>query len=411
MSKKDILNEIIEYEGESVYVDFKKEYYHKEDKLEKIKDVISMANAHTNEESRYIIFGVKILENDNKEFKSVVLDDPANIEELIQSNVEPDINLKLYIHKYKEFNLGILEIYNCNNRPYIVKKDSSRVKSGTILIRSGTTTRPILRSDLDRIYKEKKNLFKPKNIKFGFNPQESKLLNVLKIETNFEKLPSTESKKHYEDKLELLQQYLTKEDNLEEPESLKKAIITSSFFGEFQKEKIRTGYGQFNFPVYRSEIELKEKIKNIKEDYFEQDMYYIQENIAQELNFYIFNSGTEYLNDVLIELVIPKKIGHLFSERVHEPQSSISNIGMNVPTYYTGYNVYPEVSIEDSNYIVRESFGKLRHQTGEEVFSEPLKIVYKKSSIEQSISIKCTIHAKELEYPIQETLKIEISEK
>ena len=86
------LDDIIHYELESTYVDFKREEYRKEKHAALIKDIVSMANANYTG-SRYIIIGVD-LSNGERRFVGVSgpLVDAAIYQNLLHEKVEPEIN-------------------------------------------------------------------------------------------------------------------------------------------------------------------------------------------------------------------------------------------------------------------------------------------------------------------------------
>lgn len=85
---------LIEKQKESEFVDFKQEFYHKEATQDLIKDVISFANAESNEE-KYIIFGVA----DTYELLDIAYEKIRDISELNQvfkEYCEPFINVEFY---------------------------------------------------------------------------------------------------------------------------------------------------------------------------------------------------------------------------------------------------------------------------------------------------------------------------
>ncbi|QYR21135.1 hypothetical protein KZ483_26075 [Paenibacillus sp. sptzw28] len=63
------IQEIIEYENESTYVDFKKFQYHNNEDF--LKDIMSMSNADIDINKRYIIIGIKHLPDGRKEFDPI----------------------------------------------------------------------------------------------------------------------------------------------------------------------------------------------------------------------------------------------------------------------------------------------------------------------------------------------------
>ena len=58
MNFEEEVKELIDCHGECDYLDFKEEDYHKDNKVELVKDLIALANSHSTR-NKYIIIGVK----------------------------------------------------------------------------------------------------------------------------------------------------------------------------------------------------------------------------------------------------------------------------------------------------------------------------------------------------------------
>src|SRR5699024_389008 len=263
-------------ELENTRLDFKREIYHKEKNSELIKDVMAMANAHV-EDTKYIIFGVKLLEDGSRSFHSVQnIPDQAEIEQLIHNNIEPTIELSFYPHKFKDHQLAILEIQGFNDRPYISKKDYRGIKAGDSVIRKGSTTIPLNRDDLDKIYSYSSNTVNPHKIEVGFDKNLETVLEVNAKRYNTEDLPSSKEKKFYEEKLGILKEHIQEEDRKNKTNPLSNVNIERIVnFGRMFSEngvhdkKIYIGTDNFGMPIRLSEEELKGRIANVTETYFE----------------------------------------------------------------------------------------------------------------------------------------------
>jgi hypothetical protein len=154
------INEIILYNTESHNLDFKKEQYpvasnhHKKHEL--LKDIIAMAN-HPSDEDKYIIIGVS--ENGStKEFHSITnFIDEASYRQYINSYIEPEISFEYKPILYQGHQLAFFRIYGNKNRPCLFKKniDFGQIKAGDGFIRTGTSTKKIVRSDLETIYESR----------------------------------------------------------------------------------------------------------------------------------------------------------------------------------------------------------------------------------------------------------------
>lgn len=152
---------LIEKQKESEFVDFKQEFYHKEATQDLIKDVISFANAQSNEE-KYIIFGV----SDTYNLFDIAYEKIRDISELnqvIKEYCEPFINVEFYRFIYEEKKLLALIIAKNVDRPYLIKKDYQKngtvmLRAGDIYIRHGATNFKANRADLDFIYANREKI-------------------------------------------------------------------------------------------------------------------------------------------------------------------------------------------------------------------------------------------------------------
>lgn len=409
------LDYLIESEMENTGLDFKREYYHKSENHELIKDVMAMANAHL-EDTKYIIFGVKLSDNERSYSSITSLPDQSDIEELIHNNIEPSIDISFYPYEYQNYKLAILEIEGYVDRPYISKKNYRKIKAGETVIRKGSTTSYLTRDDFDKIYNLKNNRITSHKIKIGFGEEISPKTEVKIIETGNIVLPSHKQKKNYEEKLKILREK-DKSNNREseKPKSLEAQILSGIdvegilSIGKMYQEnaihegKINIGRNYMGSPIWLSEKELEERISNVGKTYLDEDLYFLQENIGQDLNPYILNEDEKYLEDAYIDISIPSEVGFLFDNHYFEPNDN--------PLTNTNYSMYqyPNVEKESKIYRVREYIGTVRHKFKEKLFINPLKIVYNPESIDKTFILSYELHAENLTDPIKGSLEIKVT--
>ena len=135
-------------------LDFKATMYKPADYEALIKDMMAMANSN-HEGNKFIITGVKDKPDGERDIWGVSpedLQDQANFQQLILNNIEPEIKFKFYPMDYEGKKLGIFELFENNNRPYMLKKDYKNLKSGFCLIRKGSLQLPATRKDFDDFY-------------------------------------------------------------------------------------------------------------------------------------------------------------------------------------------------------------------------------------------------------------------
>lgn len=163
------LLDIIRYENESTYVDFKRsEYQNKEDFL---KDIMAMANANTDVNKRYIIIGVKHSTSGSREYFSIPRNefkDDAEYQDLVRMNIEPEIKFVYKPVEFGEHLLGVFEITDCEQRPYVMKKTQGRLEQGVCYIRRGSQQARVIRADLEIIYEERFKKQRERDIKNSY---------------------------------------------------------------------------------------------------------------------------------------------------------------------------------------------------------------------------------------------------
>lgn len=389
------LDELIEYESENTSLDFKAEEYGKNN-FELIKDVMSMANAHTNRK-KYIIVGVKDNPNEDREIIGLkTISDQAILENIIQENIEPIIHFKYYKYEFKGKMLGIIEIGDNRNRPYMMKKDNASLKKGDSWIRKGSRQSRVVREDIDKMIQERLSYIDIKEIKIGIGNNFEKEQYIKIPVINLDEKPSNIEKNRLEELLEKLRSY-DKEDKKRE-----KLFLVNKNFGEYlnDSKKIRVGTNFLGQSVYYDEKKILEKIKNVTTEFYDEDYYYLLEENSLKLNFSIYNGTNIFLEDVKIEFKIPKDVFFVAESIPEKP--NYDSFGMKLPSSFV--MGYPNVEEENNYYIVTEYFDNIRHKDLTMIFSEDLRCCKIREYKGNKINIKYKISAKNLETPIEDIL-------
>lgn len=398
------LDDIIEYDEESTNLDFKKEEYNKKDYVSLIKDISSMANA-LNSEIKRIVVGIKHKPGEDKEVIGVEkLTDQATLENIIQENIEPNINFKYFPYKFKDVTLGIIEIYDNYDKPYMMKKDYQALKKGDMWIRKGSRQSRVIREDLNKMFDLRKKFVFDNKVIIGFGKELKNDMFISKANISRETFPSSVRKRELEDLIKRIDDryIINAKENDEEPSALGKLM---NLFGEFRDsdKSIRTGYDSLtNFPIYQNKEEILNSIEKIEDTYYDKDCYYLYEESSTKFNCQIYNDGTEFLEDVKIELFFDSNT-FIIAEKIFEKPSAINLFRTEVKTLQ--YN-YPDIN-KDGNYIVAEYYhDQIRHKTLTNVFDEDLRILIRPNVDINDTEVKYKIGAKNLAHHIEGTLKI-----
>lgn len=389
------LEEIIEFENENTELDFKAIQYQKIKFEDLLKDLISMANAKTNNE-RYIILGVKLNANGTRAILGIENDliDEATYQQLVNNNIEPELHFEYFQYEFLNKKIGVFKIYDCLNPPYMMKKDFGKLKIGESFIRKGSHQTRLTRKDIDYFIEKKmsENYFNGK-IETYFEDRNQKFIK-LKILTDGE-YPSGKAIKKIQ---KILQE---KKKKLEDTNGM---LI--NFFDQDFPMIGGTPYKN------RSIKTLEENLKNIEETYREDDLHYLFEVKSHKLNFSILNNDVEYLEDASIEIKIQKE-GLYIAEKIFSKPDNSNNIYL---TNYTPTNAswesihYPKVSETENEYVIFQNIGDLKHQIEQKALSVDLRIVLNPKIANQERIFKIKIFGKNLKNPIENELIIKIIE-
>ncbi|WP_214848766.1 ATP-binding protein [Exiguobacterium sp. s193] len=390
----DNIERLIRYEREGSKLDFKQEQYHRMKYPELIKDIMSMANVPS-EGKRYIVIGVKDHLDGTKEFFSIPSEeivDQATFQQIIRENIEPTIDFSYYPFEFDGNLLGVIEIDNCINAPYMMKKDYGNLKKGDCFIRNGSQQSRMIRRDYDEIERFKLDNFLGDKIEIGFDKDFDSRLRIEGVRNA--KFPSEEVKAEIES-------ILSKRTNPESTTRNKTFGGISSGFPNI--------YSPFrNIPYEeRSTEDLKKYLENIEEKYLQHDWYYMGEEKAEKINLTVVNRGNKYLEDVLIMLEIPIDSGDVMEELIDKPKpNEVISIAAN--PFNSAKLYYPHVEKKSDVYTVQQNIGSLKHQLPMEVFNEDLRVFFGENVIGKSFKWSYTIYAKNLSNPINGELIIDI---
>lgn len=386
-----ILEELILYENENTTLDFKKEEYRKENYSSFLKDVISLTNAHTNED-RYIIIGLKPKSKEDRGFFGVKgeLTDSATFQQLVYENIEPEINLEYFPYEFEKYQFGIIKITECNNQPYLMKKDFGNGKNkllrGDGYIRKGSHQTKLVRKDFDRYVSEKINeKYFSGDIKISFiNNKNHNTLNLKKID--LEKITSEVKKKKI---INILK------DKKEKAKTQEGSILSGFDLGSIQMPGVTTPYEK------RSISTLEENLMSVEETYAKHDYYDFYEKYSQKCNILIENNGHKYIEDASIIVKIPALDGLFIAPKIYsDPRNGF--------THNTSNLHYPNVSEEKEHFVIRAPIGNIKHQMEQKAFVVDFRIVSKSELQINTLKITCELYAKNIKTAFQEIINVKV---
>jgi len=409
----------IRYEGESTTLDFKKAYYAAQRRAELISDVMAMANADTRDD-RFIVFGVKHTPDGSKTFHSLEsIPDPAEIEQLLLENIEPAVQVEFSPLDYEGHDLAYLRIYNCNDKPYLMRKDFSPLTKGTGKIRKGTTTLPLLRADLDRIYEDKvqsQDLRQFLSIQWDCDPPSKEItvrrskndhlpskVEAAKIQSHIDRLLRIESDKKLPRSgatANLAIQGMMS-DWIEQTEQIAALGRSLSSLGPYGSGKPQDRYKGLSLD------ELIARLERVAQDLREEDVFYLFMEQGFALNLQILNEGPQYLDDAVLILTLPNDPRlKVASKAPKKPSRSSSPFDFNLQNLTPDLKVYPSVETTEEEITVQAHLKQLQNGVPREAFQKPLRIVLHPEANPEPIPVRLKLVARGLQSPFEDLLFI-----
>jgi hypothetical protein len=124
-------------------IDFKRDQYSLSNehlKSEFVKDILCIANASG--EDGYILLGIKSEKGKPKEITGISHHhDGSDLEQLVNSTIEPPIHFEYYPHHYKMAECALIHIPSSSSRPHWPKKDFGVLKKHVFYTRRGPGNR------------------------------------------------------------------------------------------------------------------------------------------------------------------------------------------------------------------------------------------------------------------------------
>ena len=409
------LIDLIHYENEKTGLDFKAVIY-KADKFDDLlKDIMAMANAAL-EEDRYIVVGIKHHPSSERVILGVeeFMDD-ATYYQLVHSNIEPDIHFEYFHVEVADKKVGVFRIFNCDNQPYLMKKDTKNLRRGDGFIRKGTSQMRLMRSDLDKIFAQRQSADEFTG----------------KIDTVFESdgkpcttlQPWAELVPPSEEAAIRIRAIIADKEAIEAARAarisaqqsnypgLSKSILDSFAFSSNLAKGLQLGPGMSLKYEDRDVSTLKANLAKVRETYEERDLHYLYEQRAHKINILITNTADRYIEDCSVEIRIKRSFDFVVATTVYEKYQGSSGGYLSMPiarpASYARLH-YPKVKADAEWYTVSGHPGDLKHQLSTAALGVPIRVLLPPDSAGNKLELVLTIFGKNLPKPYVKTLLIDI---
>jgi len=411
----DLLDQI-RYEGENTGFDFKATAYKRDSSEDLLKDIMAMANADLDRD-RFIVVGVKHHPNGNRDILGVddFVDD-ASYYQLVHSNIEPDIHFEYSYLAIDDKTVGVFRIFNCDNPPYMLKKDGKTLRKGDSYIRKGTSQMKLMRADIDRIFAKRQmvpNLAAKLEAVFEVDGQPSNRMTP-EMDTG---LPSASAARRI--RWAIADKELTEEQR----EAKRQALLDKTknpahkMFNFLDKHpalkmmnRMTASASGLSMPYEERDLDtLREDLESVQKTYQEADLYYLHEERARKINILVSNHGEQYIEDCSVEICIKKAFGLMVAPTIYRKPKNRSQF-MSIVALGPDYEAldYPKVTETEDSYLIKAHMGDLRHNLITPVLKVPARLTLPVNTAGQQIEVKLTLFGKNLPKPYVKSLLVEV---
>ena len=294
-----------------------------------LRDVLAMANAAV-DGPRYIITGAEVDEQGQKKLFGVTLDDfsgKPSYQSLVTEFIEPPIRVRYQPISLNRKQVGVFEIANCQDKPYMMRIDQSeKLRRGDAYIRTRNISVKMGRQQLQTMFEKKfRDSVSADRIEIGF-PGEiiHKDLSVTTIDLS--QLPSTVAG--------------AKLDQLMEVRSSKRNKGATSGLARLTHARL---FGSDDPYQERSESTLIKEMAQLKCRHRYDDECFLYEKNARKLQLVVYNQGDEAIEDASLSLVIPTHNAFFVANKLPKLQ----HMGKYADRSSTELADYPTVNLQD----------------------------------------------------------------
>ena len=375
------IEDLIQYHQECEFLDFKQEEYKSIKKHELIKDVLAFANAD-HEGDKFIIIGIKKVQNIVTVFEIENADDAGIIQQIITDNIKPHLNVSYTDYPYLGKNILILTIHNPSNKPYATKKVVN-LPSGKLFLKEDAMKIRVGSINIDMRLEDLKRIMSTENSK-------NKFINKISLTFKETKTSTITLNTNAGIILPSQREIVKRQKEIREIED---SLITPKY------QSTSTIHFNQNTRLMKNNkiIEINNAISRIPSIYANQDHNYKVEGTSHKLQLIIFNDADESLKNATLIIKASIDEGLYLSPRRLEIREGSFQI------------MDDNFTIVKDNQILNYKIEKIKHKfPDQEVFQDPLRLYFEPHLKGKIVILNCSLYADNLSEPIDMPLIINV---
>lgn len=375
------LGKIVRSATPSTGVQFRPSEYGSAGARDFLRDIIAMANAPV-EGQRYIIVGAEIDAKGRKLLREVDREDftgNPSYQALANEFIEPPVRIKYQPVMVDGKRIGVYEIGDCQDRPYMMRVDHSEtLRRGDAYTRANDRAVKMGRRQLQSLFEQKfRESVSDASIEIGF-PGEIIHKDRKIAVCDLAQLPSAVA--------------TAKLKQLIDIKSGMKSSGSTTMVARLTHARL---FGTDSPYEDRSPDELAAEMRQIRQRYRSQDEHYLFEQHSQELQFVIYNQGDEIIRDASLSLLMPNHAAFYVASQLPK----ILQDDHFVDRTPAEQAEYPSVALSDDNVQVSSKLGDIESGELMEIFTAPLRVCVGTDLSGRRFGVQYSLFAKNLRAP------------
>lgn len=353
-----------------------------------LRDALAMANASV-DGPRYIFVGAAIDSHGQKRIQAVSEKDfngKPDYTALARDFIEPPLEIRHESVLIDGKQVGVFEISNCYDRPYMMRIDySETLRRGDAYMRTKDAAVKMGRRQLQSLFEKRfRDTLSETNIDVGF-PGEIIHKQLTLPPCDMSQLPSAVAA----GKLEQLVKVHMNSSNSGSTTVMARLVHARLF-------------GSDDPYIGRTPAELIAEIEEIGENYRDADLHFLFESQAQKLQLVVCNQGSEPIVDASIALVLPKDDDLFIAD--HLPKTPRD--GRFIKRAGAKVTAYPAVSIHKKAIHITKKIGDLPVEEPVKAFESPVRLCVGPGLVGRRFGIRYALHGQNLSAPATGMLRL-----
>ena len=372
-------------------IQFRSRAYGKEGLRAFLRDVLALANASV-DGNRYIVVGVDFDAKGRKRTHAIDSQDfsgKPSYQSLANEFIEPPIRIRYKPVSFDGTRVGVFEIGDCQDRPYMMRVDfSEKLRRGDAYKRVKTAAVKMGRRQLMELFERKfRDSVSAGDIEVGF-PGEiiHKTLNL--PTSDLSAMPSAVASA-----------------KLEEMLTIRNVSTNSGSTTMVARLTHARLYGTEDPYVDRSPEDILIELDQIRSRYRHQDSHFLFQERAQQMQLVVVNQGEEPIIDASLSIALPNHNSFYVAD--HPPKRPVNDRFVDrTPDEIASY---PAVTLKDDSVSVTAKIGEIPVGEPIEVFLSPLLMCIGSDLRGRRFGLRYALNGQNLRAPARGQLKLSFS--